>query len=123
MRMQKLSVVVAILMSSVVAYAAPQITAVNPATAAVGAQVTVSGSGFGASQGASSIALNNVSASVVTWSDTQIVATVPTAATTGAVKATVGGVASNANVYVTVPAPQVTSISPTSGVTGTQVTI
>src|SRR5260370_28903397 len=40
---------------------------------------------------------------------------------TGLVKVTEGGIASNTN--FTVPAPQVASLSPASGVVGTQVTI
>src|SRR5206468_12162096 len=52
------------------------------------------------------------------------VAPVPSGATTGNVVVTVGGVASNGVSFtVTVPAPNITSLNPTSGFAGTSVTI
>ncbi len=109
----------------------PTVTGVSPTTGPVGTQVQVNGIGFGATQGTSSIAFAHgtapyftySNATVVSWSDAQIVAVVPSTATTGPVKVTTGGVVSNTNVYYAVPAPQITSISPTTGVVGTQVTI
>jgi RHS repeat-associated protein len=102
----------------------PQVTSISPVGGEVGTQVQIYGSGFGTSQGSSSITFfYQVSASVTSWSDGQITATVPSAATTGPVTVTVGGVASNSNIYFTVPAPVVTSVSPTSGIVGTQITI
>ena len=75
-------------------------------------------------QGASMVNFNGAySAAIVSWSDTQIVATVPPQAFSGQVVVTVGGVCSNQTVYFNVPGPQVTSISPTSGGVGTQVTV
>src|SRR5262249_54163908 len=112
--------------------ATPQVTGVSPASGLVGSQVQISGSGFGATQGTSVVAfgynipgtgLAYTSATVVSCSDTQIVAVVPSTTNVGPVKVTVGGVASNANIYFSVPPPQVSSISPTSGVSGTQVTV
>ena len=106
----------------------PQVAGVSPEIAPVGTQVQINGSGFGASQGTSTVAFSTSSggyanATVVGWSDTQILADVPAAATTGPVKVTAGGVASNTTIYFNVPPPQITSISPTTGVVGTQVTI
>jgi RHS repeat-associated protein len=101
----------------------PVINTLSPTTGPVATQVTINGSGFGATVASSSVAFNGNNASIVSWSDTQVVATVPSAAITGPVKVTVGGIASNTNVFFAVPAPQVTSISPTSGVVGAQVTI
>src|SRR5207245_1836719 len=58
------------------------------------------------------------------WSATSIIAPVPAGATTGSVVVTVGGVASNAVSFtVTVPAPSITSLNPTSGLVGASVTI
>jgi RHS repeat-associated protein len=106
------------------ASAAPNVVSSNPSIGVVGSQVTISGSGFGITQGASTVQFNSVNAaSVQSWSDTQIVATVPTTATSGPIRVTVGGVASNTNVYFTVPAPRITVLNPTLGVVGTQVTI
>jgi RHS repeat-associated protein len=106
----------------------PVITSISPASAPVGTQVTVTGVGFGTTQGASTVTFNSlnygaVAATISSWSDTQIVATVPPTAASGSVKVTEGGVPSNTNINFTVPAPQITSISPASGSVGTQVTI
>jgi hypothetical protein len=102
----------------------PKITGLSPSSGPVGTQVTISGSGFGATQGSSTLVFYpNVTATPASWSDTQIVVTVPTTATTGAVTVTEGGVNSNNNIYFTVPPPHVGSLSPASGVVGTQVTV
>ena len=86
----------------------PTIISLTPDSGPVGTQVQISGSGFGLTQGTSTVTFNGTSATASSWSDTQITATVPTAATTGAVKVTVGGIGSNTNVFFTVPGPQVT---------------
>ena len=57
------------------------------------------------------------------WTDTQIIANVPTTATTGPVKVIAGGVASNTSVGFTVGAVAVNSVSPASGSPGTPVQI
>src|SRR5262249_36197372 len=102
----------------------PTITGITPTSGPVSAQVTVNGSGFGTTQGTSTLTFNGQPpASIISWSDSQIVATVSTNTSSGPVKVTNGGVPSNTNIYFTVPAPQITSISPTSGGVGTQVTI
>jgi RHS repeat-associated protein len=103
----------------------PLISGLSPSSAPAGTslQAQVNGSGFGATQGTSTIAMRGANPTVVSWSDNQILVTIPAAVNTGAVTVTVGGVLSNADVNFTVPAPQVISVSPTSGVAGTQVTI
>ena len=102
----------------------PQVTSTNPTSGPTGTQVQINGSGFGATRGSSVVNFNaSYSAAIVSWSDTQIVATVPPQAYTGQIVVVVGGVWSNQSVYFNVPGPQITSISPTSGVVGTQVTI
>src|SRR5262249_52101994 len=100
----------------------PIITGITPASGPVNTPVQISGSGFGPSQG-STVNINSTALNVVTWSDTQISATIPTSATTGPVQVTVGAINSNNNIYVTVPPPQITSISPAAGVVGSQVTV
>jgi hypothetical protein len=89
----------------------------------VGTQVQINGRSFGAAQGTSSVAINGSIATVVSWSDAQVVATVPPAATSGPVKVVVSGINSNQNVNLTVPAPRITGIAPSSGAVGTNVTI
>lgn len=73
----------------------PNIASVNPTSGSVGTSVTISGAGFGASQGTSSITFNGVAAIPTGWNDTGIVAPVPTGATTGNIVVTVNGIASN----------------------------
>ncbi len=101
----------------------PVVTGVSPTAGASGSQVQINGSGFGATQGTSSVSFNTITASVVSWSDTHIVATVPPGATSGQVKVAVSGTSSVQNVNFTVNAPRITSISPSSGSVGTNVTI
>src|SRR5262249_44685815 len=101
----------------------PTVTGVSPAGGAVGSQLQINGKGFGAAHGTSTAAINSVNAPVVSWSDTQVVVTVPTGAATGAATVTEGGVQSNQDVSFTVGSVVVNSVSPKAGPTGTQVTI
>jgi predicted secreted protein len=100
----------------------PSITSVSPATGTSGTQVSISGSGFGATQGTGRVMLGTAYASVVSWSDTDVVATVPIGSSSGVAQIWQGGVGSNTQPF-TVITPTVTSVSPTSGAAGTQVTI
>src|SRR5262249_32285314 len=101
----------------------PTITGLNPSSAPVGTQVQVNGSGFGATQGSSTITFNGAQITPTSWSDTQIVVTIPANQASGSVAVHMGSILSNTNIMFTVPAPKITSISPTSGVVGTQLTI
>ena len=123
MRFHNVSWIVVLLLFTSIAFAAPQITSTAPSIGSAGTQVQFNGSGFGATQGTSSVSFNGANATVLSWSDSQIVATVPSSAITGWVRVTVGGVASNSNIYFVIPVPHISSISPTSGVGGSQVTI
>jgi len=57
----------------------PHISSISPTSLAPGMQATLTGSGFGATQGShGSVQFQSSgSAAVVSWNDTQIVATVP----------------------------------------------
>ena len=102
----------------------PSITSLSPTSGGVGAAVTINGANFGATQGASTVRFNGTTATPTSWSATRIVASVPSGATTGSVTVTVGGVASNGLPFtVAGSAPNITSLSPTSGSVGTAVTI
>jgi hypothetical protein len=101
---------------------APNITSVSPTTGAAGTQVTVSGSNFGTSQGSGNVLLGSTYGAVVSWSNTQIVATVAAISQSGAAQVQQGGVLSNA-VTFNVNTATVSNVSPTSGVPGTQVTV
>jgi hypothetical protein len=75
--------------------AATAITSLSPATGPVGTTVTITGKGFGATQG--TVTFNGTAATASSWSDTKITTTVPTGATTGnvVVKNKVTAAASN----------------------------
>jgi hypothetical protein len=73
----------------------PNIASLSPTAGAVGTSITINGAGFGASQGTSTITFNGTAATPTGWSDTSIVAPVPSGATTGNVVVTAGGIASN----------------------------
>jgi hypothetical protein len=73
----------------------PNIASVNPTAGIVGTAVTISGAGFGATQGTSTLTFNTTAATPTTWSDTSIAAPVPTGATSGNVVVTANGIASN----------------------------
>ncbi len=100
----------------------PAITSVSPTTARAGDSITITGTGFGSSQGSGSVWLGSkLAGSYVSWSDTQIVATVASGAVTGTAQVQQGGVWANYGTF-TVIIPVLSSISPTSGPVGTQVT-
>ncbi|MFZ0641082.1 MAG: IPT/TIG domain-containing protein [Candidatus Acidiferrales bacterium] len=70
----------------------PTISGLSPTTGAPGQSVTISGSGFGATQSGGTVSFNTASATVTSWSDSQIVAVVPDEATTGPVSVTAGSI-------------------------------
>lgn len=89
--------------------AGPIIQSLTPPSGAVGTPVTIRGSGFGASQGTSTVTFNGNAAIPTSWSDTQIQVPAPLADNTGYVEVTVGGV-SNAPIIFSMP-PTITSLS------------
>ena len=101
----------------------PSITGLSPNSGAIGASVTISGSGFGSSQGSSTVTFNRTTASVTTWSATSIVAVVPSGANTGNVIVEVSNKPSNGMTFTVVPAPNITSLSITTGAVGAAVTV
>jgi len=100
----------------------PTITSISPTSGGPGAQVTISGSGFGAVQGSGNVWLGTTYGSIVSWSDAQVVATVAAASGSGNAQILQNGVWSN-SVPFTSSAPNIASVSPSSGSAGTQVTI
>jgi len=67
--------------------------------------VTVNGTNFGATQGSSTITVGGVGAQVVSWSDTQIVITIPPGTNGGPVVVTTSQGGSNDNKTFTVVTP------------------
>jgi RHS repeat-associated protein len=102
---------------------APTIEFLSPATAAIGALVTIQGYGFQPAQGTSTVTFNGVTATAMSWNDASIVVPVPAGVTTGNVVVTVSGVASNGVNFTVLPTPSITSLSATSGAMGVPVTI
>jgi RHS repeat-associated protein len=104
--------------------ATPSITGLSPASAGVGASVTITGTNFGSTQGTSTMTFNGTTATTITsWNATSIVAMVPTGATTGNVVVTVSGIPSAGVNFTVLPTPGVSSLSPAAGPVGTQVAI
>jgi YD repeat-containing protein len=101
----------------------PRVTGISPTSGPVGTQVQINGTGFGLAQGSTVVRFAGFTASVVSWSDTQIVATVPASAPSGAVTVIEAGITSNSNANFTVPKPRITTVSPATGNVGTNVTI
>src|SRR5271165_5957224 len=100
----------------------PVINSASPNPATGGTQVTISGSGFGTTQGGGTVWLGSTYGIVNTWSDTQIVATVSPIAQSGTVQVRQGGQSSNSLPF-SINTPLISALSPYSGVAGTQVTI
>jgi hypothetical protein len=102
--------------------APPNITSVTPTSGVAGTQVTISGSGFGATQGTGVVWLGSTLGAVVSWTSTQISATVASNSTSGTIQVQQYGAWSNA-VAFSVNTATISSVTPTSGLAGTQVTI
>lgn len=89
--------------SSTVAVAGPVITGISPTSGSIGSSITISGSGFGATQGNSAVTFNGVSAAPTSWNTTAIVVPVPSGATTGLVIVKVSDVSSNGITFTVSP--------------------
>src|SRR5437867_5253008 len=100
----------------------PNISSVTPTTAIAGTQITITGTGFGASQGSGNVWLGSTYGVVASWSDSQIVANVASGSKTGVAQVLQGGVWSN-TVNLTLSTPNITSVTPTTAIAGTQITI
>ena len=99
------------------------ITELSPSAGPVGSTVIIAGTGFGSTQGSSTVTFNGTTATIGLWSATGIVATVPTGATTGNVLVTVSSTNSNGVTFTVGSAPAISGLSPVSGSSGTLVTL
>ncbi len=86
-------------------FAGPAITSIAPAGGPVGISITITGSNFGATQGASVVSLNAVNAFVARWSDTEIVAVVPSGASSGPFSVTVSGQTAGSSAFTVTALP------------------
>jgi RHS repeat-associated protein len=78
----------------------PVVASISPTSGPPGETVTISGSGFGASQNGGTVNFGSVPATVTSWSDGQITATVPDEAYTGMVSVTAGGISSGGTEFI-----------------------
>lgn len=101
----------------------PTLVSLMPNSGAVGALVTVLGTGLGSAQSNSTITFNGISAAVSSWGSTAIHVSVPNGATTGNVIVTVSGTATNGLSFTMLSAPIITGLTPISGAAGTPVVI
>lgn len=97
-----------------------------PTTGVVGSKVWILGTGFSATPSQDTVKFNGTTASVVDASTTQVVATVPSGATTGTISLTTpSGSATTGSTYtvVSAPAPTISSLSASIAVPPTSVTV
>lgn len=104
------------------------ITSFSPTSGTAGQQVTINGAAFGATQGTSTANMNSESMTIVSWSDTQIVADVVSDIEPGtqvpiSVTTANGSVTAAGNFTINASTPTISAINPTSGHGGSQVTI
>jgi YD repeat-containing protein len=86
------------------------ISSLSPSSGAIGTVVTINGANFGDSQGLGKVTFNGVAATPSSWSDTAIVAPVPTGATTGPVIVTTSPIPSNGVTFTVGSAPTTGSV-------------
>jgi len=108
--------------ATVTLYPPVVISSLSSASATAGAQIVVSGSGFGATQGTGYVWLGSTLGTVVSWSDTQITATVASNAVSGIAQVQQWGLWSN-TMPLTVGTATITNVSPASAAPGAWVTI
>jgi YD repeat-containing protein len=105
--------------------AAPKILSFSPGQGAVGALVTIFGTGFSATGSQDTVTFNGTVATVSFASATQLVVTVPSGATSGAISVTSpnGTVTSGGSFSVSSGGPAISGFSPTVAATGSTVTV
>jgi YD repeat-containing protein len=110
-------------------YAAGQASVLGftPTSGPVGTAVTITGTGYSSTSSQDTVLFNGTSASITSASVNQIVATVPTGATSGPIQVTTPSgtftTATNFTVTTGSGVPTITSFSPTIATAGTPITI
>lgn len=102
---------------------APTITGVNPATAAEGTVVIITGTHFSTTGSANLVKFNGIEAAVTNSTATQITTTVPAGATTGKVTVKVGQETGGSTEDFVVIVPTLTGFTPATAAVGTSVVI
>lgn len=102
----------------------PAISNVVPNSGVARSEITIQGSNFGSSQGSSSVMFGPIPPTVRSWSDTSIRVVVPSLLpSVQAITVTTAAGPSNPASFTIVAAPVITSIDPSQGPTGSDVTI
>ncbi|WP_185958489.1 IPT/TIG domain-containing protein [Fodinibius sediminis] len=105
----------------------PGISDLSPKSGPAGTQVTITGQNFSSTADENTVTFNGTEASVSSASETELVATVPQAATNGPVKVTVDNQTAGGPSFTVTEDPDkqlsITNISPKEGPVGTTVTI
>jgi RHS repeat-associated protein len=100
------------------------IASFGPKSGPTGTTVTIYGTGFSATPSQNTVKFNGTTATVASASATQIVATVPGAATTGTISVTApGGSATSTGSFTVAAAPAITGLSTAVGTVGGTLTI
>jgi|GEM_PF-1081308 len=100
----------------------PHIDALNPAIQIVGGNVTIEGTGFGASANEDSVVdIGGVEAAIVSWSTEEIEIAIPSGVTQSDLTVTVTSGTSNAVVFT--PKPNITGLDPDRTWPGNEITI
>lgn len=89
----------------------PNIASLSPTSGKFGASITVSGTGFGATQGSSTVKFNGLAGTPTSWSATTIQVPVPAGATSGNAVVRVNGIDSNGRPFTVLPSPTITNVS------------
>jgi hypothetical protein len=93
--------------------AAPTVTSISPSQGDAGTVVTINGTNFGTLQNGPAVYFNGSGVQPSSWTNTQVVATVPIGTKTGPVAVRVGSLSSNSSIFTIVPTgSQSLSISP-----------
>ncbi len=100
---------------------APEIFSFTPASAPPNTEVTINGNNF---TGTTSVTFNDTAAAILSTSENSLLVSVPANATSGPIAVTnITGTAISAEDFVVIPAPEISSFTPTKGAPGTEVTI
>jgi hypothetical protein len=102
----------------------PTITGFNPANAAAGAIITITGTNFNTPLADNQVSFNGIVADITSSTSTSISAIVPAGAITGPISVIVNGVAiTTATNFTVLPTPTLVEFTPTSGAPGATVII
>jgi hypothetical protein len=104
-------------------FAAPVLSSATPLVQARGLDVTLTGSNFGTLPASGWVSFNGSKGTVKSWSDTMIVATVPSGATYGQLGVVQNGLTSNGLLFTPFWQPRVTALSTNYTLVGNTVTI